>query len=242
MRFDGRKDDELREIKIKIGVLRNVDGSAYFQIGKTKVIAGAFAPRILHPKHLQKQDRAIIRFQYDMLPFSVPERKKPGPTRRSIELSKIIREVLEGVVFVNEFPRSVIDVYVKVINADAGTRCAAINAACLALAQAGVPMIDLVAAVAVGKVGQRIVLDLCKKEEDYGELVPINEYYGEGKAADMPLAYCPLRKEFLLIQMDGEISSEDLEKMLALGKKGCLTIYEIMKKSLKEGRYPWEQE
>ncbi len=234
MRFDGRKDDELREIEIKIGVIENADGSAYFRQGNTEIIAGVYGPRLLHPKHLQDPRKALLRVQYDMLTFSVPERKRPGPTRRSIELSKVIRKALESVVFLEEFPRSVIDVYIRVLNADAGTRCASVNAAVLALVDAGIPMKSLISAVAVGKVGQRVVLDLTKMEEDYGKFVPENDYYGPGGATDIPLAYNPLSKEFVLLQMDGDIDKESFFKALELGIKGAEEIYEMMKKAVRE--------
>lgn len=234
MRFDGRKDDELREIEIKIGYIENADGSAYYRQGDTIVVAGVYGPRLLHPKHLQDPKKAILRVQYDMLTFSVPERKKPGPTRRSIELSKIIRKALESVVILEEFPRSVIDIYIRVLNADAGTRCASVNAAVLALADAGIPMKSLISAVAAGKVGQRVVLDLTKMEEDYGKFVPENEYYGPGGATDIPMAYNPLDEELVLLQMDGEIEKDDFFRAIELGIKGCKEIYNKMKEAIKK--------
>ncbi len=234
MRFDGRKDDELREIEIKIGVIGNADGSAYYRQGNTVVIAGVYGPRILHPKHLQDPKKALLRVQYDMLTFSVPERKKPGPSRRSIELSKIIKKALESVVLLEEFPRSVIDVYIRVINADAGTRCASTNAAVLALADAGIPMKSLISSVAAGKVGQRIVLDLTKMEEDYGKFVPENDYYGPGTATDIPIAYNPVDDEIVLLQMDGEIEEDDFFKAVELGIKGCKEIYRRMKDAIRK--------
>ncbi len=93
-RIDGRKKYELRPIKMEVGVLKNADGSAYVEWGKNKVLAAVYGPREIHPpKHLQRPDRAILRVRYNMAPFSVEERKKPGPDRRSVEISKVIRGV-----------------------------------------------------------------------------------------------------------------------------------------------------
>jgi len=242
MRFDGRKDNELRELYAKVNVIKNADGSALFKIGKTRVIAAVYGPRELHPRHLAEEDRAILRVYYDMIPFSVPERKTPGPTRRSIELSLVIQRALESMIFLEEFPKAVIDVYIHVLQADAGTRVASLTAASLALANAGIPMRDILVGIAVGKVGERIVLDLNKKEEDYDyeklkdleEYREYVEYYGKGKATDMPLAYSPKEDSFALLQMDGKVSKEDLEKMIKLGKKGCKEIYEYLRKVLRE--------
>jgi exosome complex component RRP41 len=75
-----------------------------------------------------------------MAPFSVQERKSPAPSRREIELSKVIRESLQPSVFMEYYPRTMIDVFIEILQADGGTRCASITAASLALADAGIPM------------------------------------------------------------------------------------------------------
>jgi len=145
-RLDGRRLDELRPIKIEVGVLSRADGSCYIEMGDNKVIAAVYGPREVHPRHLQKVTRAIVRFRYNMASFSVEERKRPGPDRRSHEVSKVSREALESVIMTAYFPRSVVDIFVEVLQADAGTRTAGINAASVALADAGIPMTSLVSA------------------------------------------------------------------------------------------------
>jgi len=229
-RFDNRKKDELRPISIEVGVLEKADGSAMFQIGNTKALCAVYGPRALHPKFLRMPDKALLRCKYDMLSFSVTERKRPGPTRRSLELGMIIKSALQPAVMTDDFPNSVIDVFIDIIQADAGTRCAAISAASLALADAGVPMKDLVSAVAVGKVSNAIVLDLNKKEEDHEEGV-----------SDIPIAYLPKDDMITLIQLDGNISAEDLNKAIKLGIKGCKKIHELQVRALKK-RYQHEKE
>ncbi|MEM4725114.1 MAG: exosome complex exonuclease Rrp41, partial [Candidatus Hadarchaeum sp.] len=167
-RLDGRAPDELRPLKIKAGVLERADGSAYVELGNNKVFAAVYGPREMHPRHDQQPDSAVLRCRYSMAPFSVEDRKKPGPDRRSMEISKVTQEALEPVLFLELYPRSVIDVFIEVLQADAGTRTAGINAAAVALADAGVPMRDLVSSVAVGKIDDTIVLDLMKEEDQFG--------------------------------------------------------------------------
>src|SRR4030066_1790238 len=133
LRLDGRKPDELRPVKVQVGVLSNADGSAYIEHGKNKILVGAFGPREMHPKHLAQADRMVLRCRYHMAPFSVPERKSPAPSRREVELSKVIKESLEPALFPELYPRTGIDVYVEVLQADGGTRCASITAAGLRL-------------------------------------------------------------------------------------------------------------
>ncbi|VVB54640.1 Exosome complex component Rrp41 [uncultured archaeon] len=159
LRLDGRKVDELRPISMKVGVLKRADGSAFVEWGNNKVLAAVYGPRTLHPRFLQDNTKAVVRYIYNMAPFSVDDRKKPGPDRRSVEIGKISAEALENVVMTEDYPNAVIDVFVEVLQADAGTRCVGLTAASLALADAGIPMKDLVAACAAGKAGDEVVLD-----------------------------------------------------------------------------------
>ena len=136
-RPDGRKPNELRPMEAKVGVIENATGSAMFRIGNTIAIAGVYGPREMHPKRLEDPEKSVIKCYYDMYSFSVPERKRPGPDRRSIELSMVIRNALEPAILTKEFPKSGIDIFVSIIQADAGTRCAAITAASIAVCISG---------------------------------------------------------------------------------------------------------
>jgi exosome complex component RRP41 len=220
LRLDGRKPEELRPIKIEVGILPNADGSAYIQQGKNKILAGVFGPRELHPKHLALPDRTVLRCRYHMAPFSVQERKSPAPSRRDIELSKVIRESLEPAIFLEYYPRTGIDVFVEILQADGGTRCASITAASLALADAGIPMRDLVTACAAGKVDNTIVLDLMDAEDKKGD-------------ADVPVALMPNFNAVTLLQMDGILTLKEFEKTVNLALEGCRKIYAMQKEALK---------
>src|SRR3990167_141415 len=165
-RLDGRKVDELRPIKITAGVIPRADGSAYLEWGQNKVFAAVYGPRECLPKHTASPYKAVIKFEYRMATFSVPDRKNPKPGRREIEISKVCGEALEKAIFVERFPNTTIDVFVEILDSNAGTRVAGLAAASVALADAGIPMRDLVAATGVGKAGGEIILDLNKEEED----------------------------------------------------------------------------
>ncbi|MEM2816666.1 MAG: exosome complex exonuclease Rrp41 [Candidatus Bathyarchaeia archaeon] len=220
LRIDGRKPDELRPIKIEVGVLSNADGSAYIEQGKNKILAAVYGPKELHPKHLALPDRMVLRCRYHMAPFSVQERKSPAPSRREIELSKVVREALEPSIFMEYYPRTAIDVFIEVLQADGGTRCASITVASLALADAGIPMRDLVAACSAGKVDNTIVLDLMDTEDKVG-------------SADLPVAYMPNLGVITLLQMDGILTLEEFEKAVNLAIDGCKKIYAMQKEALR---------
>jgi exosome complex component RRP41 len=220
IRGDGRKADELRPVRLEVGVLSQADGSAYIEHGKNKILAAAFGPREMHPKHLAQPDRMVLRARYHMAPFSVPERKSPAPSRREVELSKVIKEALEPALFLELYPRTGVDVFVEVLQADGGTRCAAITAAALAIADAGVPMRDLVVACAAGKVEDTVVLDLYDAEDKLG-------------SADVPVAYMPNLNAITLLQMDGILAPPEFEKAVSMAMEGCKKIYAMQKEALK---------
>ncbi|MDP6138995.1 MAG: exosome complex exonuclease Rrp41 [Candidatus Woesearchaeota archaeon] len=224
-RLDKRKFDEPRKIEAKAGVIPNADGSAYFKIGNTAAYAAVYGPRNLHPKFLQDPSKGVLRCNYNMMPFSSSgERVRPGGSRRSKEISMVTQKALLPVLDLAEYPNSVVDVFIELPQTEAGSRCAGICAASMALADAGLAMKDLVAAVSVGKVDDKLVVDLDYKEESYED----------GPVADIPLAMMPNHDEITLLQMDGLISKDDLKNVLEMGKKVLKDIYEVQKKALKD--------
>ncbi|KAF8057927.1 Serine/threonine-protein phosphatase PP1 isozyme 1 [Scenedesmus sp. PABB004] len=169
LRRDGRRAKELRRIKCAVGVLASADGSAMFEMGNTQVLASVFGPREVESRSERQEDRAIVKCEYAMANFSTGERRRRGKMdRRSTELSKVIRNTLEQTICLELLPRSQIDVCVQVLQADGGTRCACINAAAMALADAGIPMRDMVAGVAVGHLQSTALLDLNYMEDAGG--------------------------------------------------------------------------
>ena len=221
IRSDGRKVNETRKVTIKTGVLKNADGSAYIEFGGNKILAGVFGPRDVHPKHMSNPDTGILRVRYHMEPFSVTERKNPAPSRREIEISKVVKEALEPAVMLEQFPRTAVDVFLEVLQADGGTRCAALDAASVALADAGIPMRDLVCACASGKAADTLILDVNNEEDQAGQ-------------ADMPIGYMPNLGQITLLQLDGVLTPDEFKKCIEIGIEGCKQVYEIQKNSLRE--------
>jgi exosome complex component RRP41 len=226
-RLDGRADDQLRPLRIEAGVLKNADGSALVEWGKNKVLAAVYGPREAKPRHMQSPTRANVNVFYNMAAFSVEDRAKPGaPGRRSVEISKITSEALAHVVLAEQFPRASIDVYVEVLQASAGTRCAGLTAASVALADAGIPMTDIVSACAAGKVGGRVVLDLSKEEDNFGQ-------------ADLPVAIVPKTGEVVLLQMDGHLTPDEFDKAFGMAASACDEIHTLQLDALRR-RYSSE--
>jgi exosome complex component RRP41 len=225
-RFDGRKFDETRPITAKVGVIPRADGSAMFQIGKTTAYAAVYGPRTLHPKWMQNPKSGVLRCEYNMLPFSGHgERVRPGGGRRAREIGMVTENALMPVLDLREYPNSVIDVFIDLPQTDAGTRCAGICAAAMALADAGFEMKDMVAAVAVGNVQGSIVADLTYDEES-------NKTETEG-VADTPVAFMPNSGKLTLLQMDGPNTRAHLKQALELGRDVCKKIVAIQKAALR---------
>ena len=223
-RPSGRKVDEMREMKAEVGIIPNADGSAKFSFGDTIAIAAVYGPKQMHPQHLQNPEKGTLRCNYNMMSFSVNDRIRPGPSRRSQEISKITEWALEPVLLIDKYSNMVIDVHISIIQANASTRCAGINAAALALAHAGIPMKNLVSSVSIGKLDKQLVVDVDKDEEDWEE--------GEG-ATDIPITMTA-DEELTHIQLDGKIGKEQLKEAVELARKATKKIYEIQKKALKD--------
>lgn len=223
-RFSGRKFDESRELKAEVGIIPSADGSAIFQTGATKAISVVRGPRTLHPQHKQNPKKGILRVHYSMMPFSVWDRIRPGRSRRGEEISKVTEWALSKCVDLERFPNTVVDVFIQIPQADAGTRVAGINAAVMALAHAGVPMKQMVSAIAIGKLDKTLVVDIDKEEEDYEE--------GEG-STDIPMVLTSRSKEISLLQLDGKISPDEFREALKIGRVACEKIYEKQVEALK---------
>ncbi|MFQ6009841.1 MAG: exosome complex exonuclease Rrp41 [Candidatus Aenigmatarchaeota archaeon] len=219
-RLDGRKLEEFRPIIVEAGVLRRAGGSARFEFGNTKALAAVYGPRKVHPRHMMEPKRAILRCKYFMAPFSTQERIRPGYSRRGIEISKVITEALTCATFLEDNPKTAIDTFVEIMQADASTRCAGLNAVSLAMADAGIPMKDLIASCSVGKVDGKIVLDVSGVEDNYGEV-------------DMAVATIGGTEKIVLLQVDGILTIDEFSKALELAVKGCKEIFQKEKGALK---------
>ena len=229
-RVDGRGMDEVRKMEAKVGVIKRADGSALFKIGNTWAYAAVYGPRNLHPRFMQDPSKGVLRCFYNMMPFSsFNDRVRPGASRRSKEISLVTEKALLPVLNLEDYPNSVVDIFIELPLTEAGSRCAGICAASLALADAGLEMKDMVSAVSVGRVDDKIVVDL-----DYSE-----EAYEGGPVADIPVAMMPNLDKITLLQMDGEVTKEMLADALSKAKKVCKDIYEVQKAALKQ-KYPAE--
>ena len=224
-RANNRKNEELRDIKITLGVVESADGSCYLEWGKNIILATVHGPRQIFPKHLANPEKAVIDYKYRMAPFSVTDRKSPVPGKRDKEISLVSGYALESAIQTEKFPNTVIDIDAVVLSADAGTRSAALTAASLACADAGLPMKGLVSVVAAGRANGDLVWDLDKADEDTED------------AVDTAIGVLFPQKEIVLLQMDGFINQKDWKKVISMGIDAAEEVYKLQKKALLE-KYP----
>lgn len=155
LRVDGRRPGETRAIRASIGTTqgaggggvhgRPVDGSAYLEMGNTKVLACVYGPsEILGAQKFDApRDRAILRCRYTTAPFarSVHRRQRRGD-KRAVAAASTLQKAFEATVQLQLYPNSQIEIAVQVLQADGGELAACVNASTLALIDAGVAMDD----------------------------------------------------------------------------------------------------
>ncbi|MEM0056984.1 MAG: exosome complex exonuclease Rrp41 [Candidatus Geothermarchaeota archaeon] len=219
VRPDGRQCNELRPCLIRTHIIGNADGSAEIRLGNNWIVVAVYGPKEHHPKFESSQDRAIVNCRYHMVPYSTSERKSPKLSRREIELSKVLRNALEQVILLEEFPEMSIDVYIEVLQADGSTRVASLTAAAVALAEAGIPMKDLVVGCTVGKYRGRLVLDMNEEEDRDSD-------------ADLSVAILPNLRRVALLQLDGKLTHEEFKIAFEMAKEGAIKLHEEQVKSL----------
>ena len=233
LRVDGRRANEVRRIRFKMNLFSRADGSAYYEQGNTKVLAAVYGPREISRKqqHAEQaassggQEHALINCQYHMASFSTSgERKQQGVrtgSRRNAEISLVIRQTFESVIMTHLFPRTQIDIFMQVLQADGGTRCACINAASLALLDAGIPMRDFVVSCAAGMIDGHMLADLNYVEDSAG-------------GPDLPVALMPNMNKITLLQMDSKLKLESFEPVLNVAVDACRQIHKTLDAQVKQ--------
>ncbi|KAI8823982.1 ribosomal protein S5 domain 2-type protein [Fimicolochytrium jonesii] len=222
LRVDGRRPLELRRVLTRIGVLSQADGSAYVEQGNTKVLAAVYGPREPVKRSGVQHDRAHMNVTYSLSSFSSGERRQRArKDRRLLEIGSQIKRTLESVVTVTAYPRSEIDVYLQVLQTDGGGLHAAINAATLALIDAGIPMTDYVCACSAGWVNNQAILDLNYLEE----------------AADVPtltVGLLPKSGKITMISLESRLHVDKLEAVINLASDGCHQLKEVLDDAVRE--------
>jgi len=223
-RVDGREAFQLRPTKIQRDINIYAEGSALIEMGNTKVHITVSVQEGV-PPFLKGTGQGWITAEYSMLPragHTRSFRERGGKiSGRTQEIQRLIGRALRSVVDLTKLGERTLWVDCDVLQADGGTRTAAVTAASLALANAGIPMKALVAGIAVGKIEGVLVLDVDELEDGSGE-------------ADMPVAAAPDLGKITLFQLNGVLSREEIERGLNMALTAIDTLINLEKRALKE--------
>ncbi|KAJ8660347.1 hypothetical protein O0I10_003804 [Lichtheimia ornata] len=222
LRIDGRRANELRRITAKTSVFSQSDGSAYIEQGNTKCLAAVYGPREARYRQQMLSDRAILNVEFNIAPFSFSERKKRSKNdKRSLEMASFIRQTFEPVILTSQFPRSQIDIYLQIFQHDGGVLQSCINAATMALIDAGIPMNDYVCACSAGSIDRVPVLDLNNLEES-------------SDAPELTVAILPQSGKVNLVEMESRLHIDSLQGVMELATQGCMQVHKVLNGVIKE--------
>ncbi|CAH1778859.1 unnamed protein product [Owenia fusiformis] len=221
-RIDGRKPCELRRIQSKLGVFGKPDGSAYVEQGNTKVLAAVYGPHEPRGNIVKLQDKVVINCQFSMATFSTGERKRrPRGDRKSMELSMHLQQTFEAAIMTELYPQSQIDIYVEVLQSDGGNYCTSVNAATLALIDAGIPMKDYVCACSASYLDDTPMVDINYLEESSG-------------GTELIVSILPKSEQIVFLSSNSRLHEDCLNKVLDMAIKGCKDVYLCLDETVRE--------
>mmetsp|Transcript_16434 Transcript_16434/g.49230 ORF Transcript_16434/g.49230 Transcript_16434/m.49230 type:complete len:254 (+) Transcript_16434:128-889(+) len=220
-RVDGRSLENARDILLRTGLVSQAAGSSYVEFGDTKVMAAVYGPRPTDRREGFSQ-RGFLTVDVKLASFATRERGRvqQGPAER--EMSEAVGTALRAAVLREHFPKAAVDVWVTVLEADGSEAAAATTAGALALADAGVPMRDLVAACSLARMeGGAVVVDPCGAEQAQ-------------QTASAMLAVMPSADLVTGAELQGQWTSQEAREAVVLALGGCRELAEAMQETLQE--------
>ncbi|RCH88416.1 hypothetical protein CU097_009065 [Rhizopus azygosporus] len=218
-RLDKRGLEDIRPIFLKPGLITQANGSAYIEVGNTKVACAVYGPRQL--KKASFSQNGIINCDFKFSPFSNIKRRSAVRDPEAKEYSQVLIQALSPAVRLELLPKSALDIYINVLESDGTSSClaAAIIASSVALADAGIEMLDLVTACSTVFVDDHILMDGTEEEESQ-------------KDGSLVLSYMPSLNEVTYMLQVGQSDSIVTSKAVENCIDGCSKIYSVMSNAL----------
>ncbi|KAJ2941307.1 hypothetical protein O0L34_g3506 [Tuta absoluta] len=220
VRKDGRTLDEARSMCMffaRTDMVSQAKGSAYVELKKTKVVCSVFDPReIPHQNEFSQLGQIFCEVKFAS--FSCRERRPHAPDSEEKALSVALRQALEPAVCRHLFPNYQIDVFIYIMEHDGACLAATINAAGLALANAAVPMYDIITACSVAVIGDQMFIDPTEAEEHLALMSPEKEGTNHGVITMSLLSELKQISDFIQI---GSMDVDCVMKALDVLEKEC---------------------
>nr|CAG4638669.1 EOG090X0BHT [Cyclestheria hislopi] len=223
LRIDGRKADELRRIRCSLGVFAQADGSAYLEQGNTKILAAVYGPHEIRGSRSKAlHDQVLVNCQYSTATFSMGERKRrPRGDRKSQEMSNHLVQTFQAAIRTELYPRSQIDIFVEVLQADGGNYSACVNAATMALVDAGIPLKDTVVSCTASLINGK-------------PLVDVNHVEQSGGSPELVLSILPQSEEIVYISLTQRFHVEHLNQVMDTAMNGCKDVAAVLNEIIKD--------
>ncbi|KAF1742548.1 hypothetical protein MXB_1476 [Myxobolus squamalis] len=237
-RQDGRKNDELRHVNASVGVVENCDGSAFFEIGNTKVLATVWGPIDLEDwrqTYSDVQDDILVKCNLSYSTFCRTSRRESrirGTDRQSSELCRQVEKAFHDSIFKDFFQKSRVEVDLMVLQSDGGELSSCINATTLAFLDAGIPIKSLVCACSAAIIYPKMANDMIADMKPQFLLdVSNTETSYNNRTISINLALQGRTNNALTWNLErGKANSQMLDKLFSLATLGCHNIYDFMQK------------
>ncbi|XP_072948046.1 exosome complex component MTR3-like [Epargyreus clarus] len=232
LRKDGRAPDDVRSLcrfLARVDTVSQAKGSSYVESKNTKVTCSVFEPReIPHQTEFRPLGQLYVEFKF--APFSCPRKRRPYvPDSEEKALSAAVKKALEPAVCRQAFPNHQVDIYIYILEHDGGCLAAAINAAGLALADAVIPMYDIITACSVAVINDQLFLDPSEAEEHLALRSPLKEGANHGLVTMSTL--CELNQVTDFRQI-GSMDVELVTNIMEILEKECANLMPIIRKIL----------
>ncbi|KAL2314327.1 Exosome complex component ski6 [Schizosaccharomyces pombe] len=225
LRNDGRRWDEMRNFQCRIGIEPSENGSAFIELGNTKVLCIVDGPSEPVIKSKARADRAFVNVEINIASFSTIDVKKRFKSDRRIQLQCLaLQNTFEEIIQTELYPRSQISVYLHVLQDDGAVMASCINATTLALIDAGIPVKDFVCCSTAGIVESDMLLDLNSLEES--------------ALSWLTVAVLGNIKKVVYMQLETSMHLDYLESVMNMAIAGSEHIYNTMQSAVRQSAKP----
>lgn len=219
-RQDGRRFEQIRNINCKLGVNRNADGSAYLEQGNTRILCAVYGPHEGMRRNRVSEDSCTVSVNISMSAFSAMERiNRTRGDRKTSAMSRMLEKAFESVIITTLYPRAQIDIFCEILQEDGSRLSSCINAASLALVDAGISMRGVITSVTSSCVDGKPVMDVSSREEN--DTIP-----------RIVVASLSGGDEIVLVELEKNVHVDDMESLLGKTMHACSAIHSCLHSAL----------